>query len=67
MNFNMEYYIPIGSFLLDYIELDIKHFQTGISLSIDSYVVDVDMASEENQLKMLDFNDKIKRSYLCDE
>ena len=48
MNFNMEYYIPIGSFLLDYIELDIKHFQTGNGLDINSYVVDVDMSSEEN-------------------
>ena len=67
MNFSMEYYIPIGSLLLDYLKLDIEHFQTGFNFDVDSYVVDVDLSSEETQLQMIDYYDKVKRSYLCEE
>ena len=47
MNFSMEYYIPVDSLLRDYLKLDIKYFQTGFSFNVDSYVVDVDLTSEE--------------------
>ena len=67
INFSMEYYIPIGSLLLDYLKLDIEYFQTGFEFDVDSYVVDVDLSSEETQLQMIDFYDKVKRSYLCEE
>ena len=50
MNFSMEYYIPFGSLLRDYLKLDIQYFQTGFSFNVDSYVVDVDLTSEETQL-----------------
>ena len=67
INFSMEYYIPIGSLLLDYLKLDIEYFQTGFEFDVDSYVVDVDLSSEETQLQMIDYYDKVKRSYLCEE
>ena len=44
MNFSIEYYIPIGSILLDYIELDIKHYQTGYQFNLLSFVVNEDMS-----------------------
>ena len=47
MNFSIEYYIPIGSILLDYIDLDIKHFQTGFGFNLLSFVVNEDMSQEE--------------------
>lgn len=63
----MEYFIIPGSSVENYIALDAAYFETGYHFSIYSFVADEDVASEESQGKLLDFADKLRRCFLCEE
>ena len=63
----MEFFIPKGSLTDMFHKLDLEYFQTGIRVTTVVGNTDLDYSSEESQYKMLDFYDKLDRSYLCDE
>ena len=48
-------------------QLNAQFFKDGYDLKVFSIVNDVDVASEESQLKILDFHEKMTRCYLCEE
>ena len=66
-NFSVEYFIPNGSEAEKYLELDKEYFATGFEATVYMDNADFDHASARGQYTMLDFFDKLERSYLCDE
>lgn len=67
LNFSMEYFIPNGSVLKGFVDLDIEHFQTGYSIGLFTRADQIDITSVETQLQMLEWFEKLKRNYLCEE
>ena len=50
-----------------FVNLNIHHFKDGADFKIFHIVNDVDVSSEESQLQMIDFLDKINRCFDCEE
>ena len=65
--FSMEFFIPKGTYTDAFHQLDVKYFGTGIRVTTIVENTDFDFSSEEAQYQLLDFYDKMYRSYLCDE
>lgn len=55
LNFNMEYFIPRDSILKGFVDIDVEHFQTGYNFNVYFVVDQLDIASEEAQLQILDW------------
>ena len=66
-NFHIEMFIPRDSILLDFVKIDKEHYETGFQVRIVTYSADIDVFSSASQFKQLDFQDKLNRSYLCEE
>lgn len=47
--------------------MDLKYFQTGIEVFEMVRNPDLDYSSEEIQYHLLDYYDKLHRSFLCDD
>ena len=67
MDFSLELFLVPGEPITNYAKLAAKHFETGFSFHIYHKLDTLDVASEEVQLKIIDFEDKIGRCYLCSE
>lgn len=63
----MKLFIPKGSNTEKYLDLDYQYYDTGFKTRIHVDNSDLDYSSEETQYKLLEFYDKLKRCYLCDE
>ena len=67
MNFSLEFFLIPDEPVTKFIDLNAQHFQDAYDIGIYNAVETVDLASEEVQLKIIDFYDKIERCYLCYE
>ena len=63
----MELFIPTGSIAEQYLDLDKEYFATGAKPTIYIENGTYDQTSEEAQYTLLEFFDKLERSYLCEE
>ena len=66
-NFTMYFFIPEGSDLDKFLNFDLDYYRTGFYADILVVNDEIDYASETAQYTMIDFWDKMKRCYLCDE
>ena len=46
--------------------MDLAHFRSGFDVDLVVDNPDIDYSSEETQLQLLDYFDKLQRSYLAD-
>ena len=67
LNFSMEFFFVPDSPVTRFMHLNINHFKDGEDFKIFHLVHDIDVATEESQIKMLDFQEKITRCYGCEE
>ena len=67
VNFAQSFFIPPDSDTEKFYLFDSKYFRTGFDTWVINLRDDIDYTSEETQLQLLNFWDKLRRCYLCDE
>ena len=63
----MEFFLVPDQPVTKFVSLNAKHFQDGDTYQSANMLASVDIASEETQLKIIQFYDRMDRCYLCDE
>ena len=66
-NFSKDFFIPKGSLTEDYSKLLKKYYDIGGNPFIVVYNDKLDYSSEDLQLSLIEFYDKLERCYLCEE
>ena len=66
-NFAQSFFIPPGSDVEKFFNFDLDHYRTGFNIDILNVNEEIDYTSEAVQYQIIDFWDKLKRCYLCDE
>ena len=67
MNFSLEFFLIPGDPVTDFAINNGLYFQDGGDFDISHKLDTIDVASEETQLKILEFYEKMDRSYLMEE
>ena len=67
MNFSLEFFLIPGQPVTDFAINNGLYFEDGSDFDISHRLDNVDVASEETQLKILEFYEKLDRSYLMEE
>ena len=67
MNFSLEFFLIPGQPVTDFAINNGVYFEDGGDFDISHKLDNVDVASEETQLKILEFYEKLDRSYLMEE
>ena len=62
----MDYFLIPDEPVTDFIMLNNKYFQEGTYFKIFHKLDQDDLPSEEMQYKIIDFQEKLSRCYLCD-
>ena len=67
MDFSMEYFLVPDQPVTEFIHLNNKYFQEGSDFEIYHKLDLNDVSSEEMQYKILDFQERLYKCYLCNE
>ena len=67
MDFSLELFLIAGQPITKFIKKSAIHFEDGMRQDIYHKLDTIDVASQETQEKIIEFHDKLKRCYLCEE